>query len=154
MAFFDYQSNSKASCTPATKASSSSTPPPAKMQKVTTAALALDRATTAFTRSVILGYASRMLLSKKDSKSTSDVKVNEMKKALTKVHAVFKKFALHSPRFRQLDESETMLDMQMQAYMMGSRSSRVVAQRARASESFSWTSQPSAGRLMLSRRSR
>jgi len=50
-----------------------------------------------------------------------------MDAALRKVHSVFVKHASASPRF---------ISLQLQSYRMGSRSARVVAQRARSAEAF------------------
>ena len=58
-----------------------------------------------------------------------------MDEALTKVHKVFVHWAAGSPRFLSIDlNCDSSLDMQRQSYRMGSRSARVVAQRARAAE--------------------
>ena len=54
-----------------------------------------------------------------------------------KVHVVIEKYAGRSPQMvGVIDGPQEMLEMQYQVYIMGSRSDKVVAQRARSAENF------------------
>ena len=60
-----------------------------------------------------------------------------MEDAKAKVHAVFLKYAMYTPRFIALEgASDIMWSMQRDTYRLKSRSSQVVARRARMVESF------------------
>ena len=97
----------------------------------------LNAARLSFTRRVILGKGKLGLRPPTSVRSLAAKVKDDMQKALEKVHVVFLKYAASSPRFVALGDGATLLrDMQLQSYRMGSRSPRVVAQRARASEKF------------------
>ena len=100
-------------------------------------AAALRAPTSGFTRRVALGIASKSCCGHAKKQSLLANKDEAMRNALNKVHKVFVAYAQESPRFVALScGSEAMLCMQRQSYRMGSRSARVVAQRARAAEGF------------------
>ena len=90
-------------------------------------------------------FTVRVALGRKVAKPAGALKHNslacksksDMDAALRKVHSVFVKHASTSPRFMTLDQDVAhVYDMQLQPYRMGSRSARVVAQRARSAEAF------------------
>jgi len=90
-------------------------------------------------------FTVRVALGRKVAKPASALKHSsiackakaDMDGALKKVHMVFVTHASTSPRFMALDQDVAhVYDMQLQSYRMGSRSARVVAQRARSAETF------------------
>jgi len=94
-------------------------------------------ASASFTRRVIMGKRVVKPAAVLKPNSVASKASSDMINALSKVHSVFSRFATSSPRFRSLRlDSAPVLDMQLQSYRMGSRSARVVAQRARASDAF------------------
>ena len=102
-----------------------------------TSARALKSACSSFARRMLFGAKVRRNKKKADAKSLEELKDVAMNKALSKIHETFGKYAQDSPRFRCLQQGlKVMVDMQLQSYRMGSRSPRVVAQRARAAEAF------------------
>ena len=102
-----------------------------------TSAAKLKAAMTSFTSRVVLGRKVVQPVAAPKHKSIACKAKLDMSNAMAKVHKVFTEHASLSPRFLALDQSVAhMHDMQLQSYRMGSRSARVVAQRARAAESF------------------
>ena len=100
-------------------------------------ASALRAATSSFTKRVVLGAAAKRAIATTRPRSLLARRDEEMIKALDKVHSVFAAHAQESPRFvTMLGGPPAMMEMQRQSYRMGSRSAKVVAQRARAAESF------------------
>ena len=97
----------------------------------------LRAASKSFAAWVALGVKLRASIRKAGPKSSVEKAKSDMEAALRKVHAVFVDHAQDSPRFLELRQGpEIMKDMQLQSYRMGSRSARVVAQRARTAEMF------------------
>jgi len=96
-------------------------------------------------KSSMKSFTMRVALGRKVAKPASSLKhtslacksKSDMEAALKKVHVVFLKYAEASPRFMTLEHDvDHVHDMQLQSYRMGSRSARVVAQRARSAEAF------------------
>ena len=115
----------------------SAAPPSLVPGRTPSSSKALLAASASFTRRVIMGKRVIRPAAPFKQGSVASKASSDMVKALAKVHSVFSRFATGSPRFRSLRlDSAPVLDMQLQSYRMGSRSARVVAQRARASEAF------------------
>ena len=114
------------------------TPPAAPKNTISkTSTKILRRAMTSFTKRVILGAGVKRTRPALRAKSLLTRRDKEMESALKKIHGVFATYAQESPRFMALLAGPSaMMDMQQQSYRMGSRSARVVAQRARDAESF------------------
>ena len=91
-----------------------------------------------FTRRNALGKSpSHSKKAQSMSQSIQDKKTNDMRKAMLRVHSIFLKFAHVSPRLLTVRNGHVdMKEMQLQVYRSGSKSPVVVAQRARATESF------------------
>ena len=111
-------------------------PPPVPQRARRTSAKSLNTSVNAHTLSVAFGFVRKLHLKAK-AKSVAATKELRMNSALEKVHAVFSTYASESPRFVGLrNPAKGVLEMQMEAYRMGSRSHVVVAQRAREATSF------------------
>jgi hypothetical protein len=99
--------------------------------------VALLAAASSFTKRVMFGATAKRAHSLTQQVSLLARRDDEMTNALDKVHYVFAVHAQESARFLAMSGGpQAMMEMQRQSYRMGSRSARVVAQRARAAESF------------------
>jgi len=90
-------------------------------------------------------FTSRNLLGKRGKQASPDVakmslsaiEKERVVKAKAEVHKVFVKFAQTTPRFVRLQHAGALgLDLQMDTYRLKSKSSKVVARRARMAENF------------------
>ena len=100
----------------------------------------LKAAFRSFTYKLAFGQSARKpTLKKRDSPGTS-VQNNlkaQMQKASERAHKVFEDFAPESRRMREIREGpEVMRGMQLEVYRSGSRSAKVVDQRARSARTF------------------